>query len=179
MLAVFAPFSRYHGAVSPRWNTPMEVNMQRPTSASAIHHIARRTLLLFTLLCANLQSGCVVREIRDEMVVSNQSISDTNELLRGIREDIDKTNAILDSLGQRLDRNMQQLEKLNTIDVSLTAIDAHLASLRKTLENIDSTIPLLSFADSSEDEATTQPTTQPATQPSTQPATSPAPSSSP
>jgi hypothetical protein len=132
----------------------------RPALAHVwITRVSVTALILLTL------PGCIVRDIRDEMVTSNQSIADTNRLLQGIREDVDRTNEILSSLEGRLDRQFEQLQRLESVDGSLTAIDAHLASLRKTLENIDSTIPLLSFADSSEDEATTQPETPPATSP--------------
>jgi hypothetical protein len=152
--------------------------MQRWTSSQSAstgtQRVAASAFLLAAIIASATMSGCIVREIRDEMVTSNQSISDSNLLLQGIREDINQTNVHLASLQERLDRQFEQLQKLQSIDGSLTAIDAHLASLRKTLENIDSTIPLLSFADDAEDEATTQPATQPASQPESQPANLPA-----
>jgi prefoldin subunit 5 len=126
---------------------------------------ATSTLLV---IASTILSGCVVGEIRDEMVTSNASISDTNLLLEGIRSDIDQTNQQLVALAERMDRNENYLKRLETIDTSLKALDAHLASLRATLENIDSTIPFLSFADRDDEEATTQPATQPETQPASQ-----------
>jgi len=43
---------------------------------------------------------------------------------------------------------------LDSIAVTLTALDKHLASLRRTLSNIDSTIPFLKLADDEEVEDT-------------------------
>jgi prefoldin subunit 5 len=126
---------------------------------------ATSTLLV---IASTILSGCVVGEIRDEMVTSNASISDTNLLLEGIRSDIDQTNQQLVALAERMDRNENYLKRLETIDTSLKALDAHLASLRATLENIDSTIPFLNFADREDEQATTQPATQPETQPASQ-----------
>jgi hypothetical protein len=143
-------------------------------AAKAAHRTALCAAATLLVIVSIVLSGCVVGEIRDEMVTSNESISDTNLLLDGIRSDIDQTNQRLNSLGERMDRNEAYLMRLESIDTSLKALDAHLASLRATLENIDSTIPFLSFADPADDEATTQPATRPDTQPTSQPDTQPA-----
>jgi hypothetical protein len=160
----------------------------------------RLTALAVVALNVLPMHGCVVWEIRDEMIKANatlatadQSLRQTIELLEGVRADLralETTNRQLVLVGERLTSADERLQLLTPIDASLKALDAHLASLRTTLENIDSTIPFLSFAD--EEGAASQPetqpdgsTTQPATtrprvrprprppQPETQPATQP------
>ena len=94
---------------------------------------------------ALLQSGCVVSEIHEEIIGVNANLDETQAMLNGIREDLDRTH-------DRLDRVKAQLDTLESIDGSLKDLDQHLASLRSTLKNIDSTIPFLSLTSDDDDE---------------------------
>lgn len=130
----------------------------------------RATLLLslmFTL------PGCVVWEIRDEMrgvnarldqvettLTSvnaglesvNSELTDIEVQLGDVRGTIDHTNDYLDSVYGGLDDTntslgdmQERLLLLRSVQTSLTNIDAHLASLRKTINRIDGAIPFLSL----------------------------------
>ncbi len=111
------------------------------------------------LACVPL-GGCAfeyVRDIRDNLVVTNERLDRTEQLL----QEVGRVNPKLDALQIQLDETKARLElvksidaslvsmdaTLKSVDKSLASLDAHLASLRKTLENIDSTIPFLKFAD--------------------------------
>lgn len=84
---------------------------------------------------------------------TNQSIANTNKNLDDTIARLEKANQLIDSVGQglgRLDTTNQsldtlerQLALLESIRVSLSRLDTHLASLRKTIGRIDSAIPFL------------------------------------
>ncbi len=114
-----------------------------------------RTLHIAGPLCAALITlpGCIVGEIRDNLVLANESLARVEVQLQEVNE----TNAHLVEL-------QVTLEKLATIDTSLTNVDNeldgiaeslkrlddHMVSLRRTLQSIDSTIPFLQIADDEE-----------------------------
>lgn len=117
--------------------------------------------------------GCVVWEIRDEMRgvnarldqveatlatvnaglgTVNNELTDIEVQLGDVRATIDNTNEYLDSVyGGLGDTNIslgdmqERLLLLRSVQASLTNIDAHLASLRKTINRIDGAIPFLSL----------------------------------
>lgn len=97
---------------------------------------------------------------------TNQNLDTTNATLAAVQTQLDnvkRTNDLLldlqfglgtQSVGEAeaVEKRKSVLETLNTIDTSLGKLDEHLASLRRTLENIDSTIPFIGFADPADDE---------------------------
>lgn len=130
-----------------------------------------RATIVLTFLA--LLPGCVVWEIRDEMrgvntrldkVEStlqtvdaglntvNSELTDIEVQLGDVRATIDNTNEYLDSVYGGLDDTnsslgdmQERLLLLRSVQTSLTNIDAHLASLRKTINRIDGAIPFLSL----------------------------------
>ncbi len=121
-------------------------------------------LALVTLLLA--LPGCVVWEIRDEMrgvnsrldVVDaslnevNDELTDIEVQMGDVRASIDRTNTYLDTVYGGIDATntslidmQERLILLRSVQSSLVNIDAHLASLRKTINRIDGAIPFLSL----------------------------------
>ncbi len=100
-------------------------------------------LLLVTLLTL---PGCIVWDIRDEMKNANAQLGDvriglaklddTNERLDKTIADLQRTNALVEGV-------QKQLAVLNTINISCSRLDVHLAALRRTLGKLDSAIPFL------------------------------------
>ena len=97
---------------------------------------------------------------------TNAHLDTTNATLAAVQTQLDnvkRTNDLLldlqfglgtQSVGdtETAEKRKSVLETLDTIDTSLGKLDQHLASLRRTLENIDSTIPFIGFADPAQDE---------------------------
>ncbi len=129
-----------------------------------MNRTATAFLALLTALLA--LPGCVVWEIRDEMrgvnsrldVVDtslnevNDELTDIEVQMGDVRASIDRTNTYLETVYGGLDdtntslADMQErLVLLRSVQTSLTQIDAHLASLRKTINRIDGAIPFLSL----------------------------------
>lgn len=134
-----------------------------------------RTAFVRLSLLASLAllPGCVVWEIRDEMrsvntrldsvdasladVTSeltsvNDELTDIEVQLGDVRSTIDGTNESLDDVQGGLGRTNnalssveEQLRLLRAIEASLSRLDTHLASLRKTINRIDGAIPFLSL----------------------------------
>lgn len=120
-----------------------------------------RACLCLPLIAIGLPlGGCVfrdVKDIRDNLVMTNERLDRTETLL----QDVGQVNPKLDDLQTLLDEMQVRLEimksidsslgsmdtTLKSVDKSLMALDQHLASLRRTLENIDSTIPFLKLSD--------------------------------
>jgi septal ring factor EnvC (AmiA/AmiB activator) len=125
-----------------------------------------RSRLLYAAMCVAMLAtlpGCIVRDIHKELVEANarvaaveqelQRIKRTNTLLDALQQE--RLN-ILDSMQTTLVALQERLETMDSIDESLKKLDRHLASLRKTIDNIDSTIPFLKIGDDKsveEDEA--------------------------
>ncbi len=125
---------------------------------------------LFTL------PGCIVWDIRDEMKNVNGQLTevragltkldDTNHRLDQTIANLERTNALVESVEK-------QLAVLNTINTSLSRLDQHLAALRRTLGKLDSVIPFLDLGTepvADEPPVATAPPTTPAT-PNTNPPT--------
>lgn len=103
---------------------------------------ARRTAAAALLLCALLMPGCIVDEIRTNIVrVNDQMDTISNQLdeLLGKLGSLDRLQGIDDSLAS-VERDLGEVEQ------SLAATNEHLLSLRNTINNIDSTIPFLKLS---------------------------------
>ncbi len=88
--------------------------------------------------------GCIANEIRDNLMQVNESLTRTNATL----------DLVISELGLRLkrlegmDASLVSIDgELDQIQVSLVRLDDHMVSLRRTLQNIDKTIPFLKLAD--------------------------------
>jgi prefoldin subunit 5 len=125
------------------------------------------------LFCIFLLPGCIVNDIYDQLESANGKLERVEVALA----EIERTNSELAQLQVRL----VTLEKIQSIDTSLasiegqlgpisedlTKLDGHLASLRKTISNIDSTIPFLKLSGDDEegDEAGDEDAETPPTEP--------------
>lgn len=109
---------------------------------------------------------------------ANTALSEANSRLDGVEKGLvrlDRTNSLIDGVGKgltridttntALDGLEKQLALLASIEQSLGRLDAHLASVRKTIGSIDSMIPFLDLGGGEEVVAA--------------PATTPAPTSTP
>lgn len=142
-------------------------------------HFATSCVLLAMVLPT---TGCVFSDIRDQLVEINATTARTSATLANTSESLAKANDTLVHLQEQMEqvyRTNQLLldlqvglgtdgmtaspdgtaparksimDTLGSIDASLGKLDLHLASLRRTLENIDSTIPFIGFADPAKDE---------------------------
>ncbi len=102
---------------------------------------------------ATLLPGCIVGEIRDNLVLANESLARVEVQLHEVSETNDHLVELQDSLKQlaTIDLSLQNVDgELDGIAESLKRLDDHLVSLRKTLRSIDSTIPFLSISDDEE-----------------------------
>lgn len=119
-------------------------------------HAPRSLLVLFALACLALPA-CIVEDIRDGIVVSNSEIARVDASIEASNREVARANELLESLDQQLaalrETNetlvalREDLAVLATIATSLNKLDKHLASLRGTIDNIDSTIPFLKFSE--------------------------------
>lgn len=124
-----------------------------------------RLVLASALLLPSL-GGCVVWEIRDGIRESNNQLVQVKSTLDTVNGSLDKVNTRLDSVSSRLDKVDEGLGRLDATNLSLTDVqdrlallrsiedslshvDAHLASLRKTIGAIDSAIPFLDLGSDS------------------------------
>lgn len=149
----------------------------------------RTATLLLSALALSLLPGCLIQDIHDQIVVSNEKLLAIDEGFAKVEranqllEDLDAQLATLDSI----DGNLTTINsRLDTLEGDLKAVSEHLASLRKTINNIDSTIPFLKLSGDDEEaqdalesgetpEDGTDPATAPTTEEDTQPpATQPA-----
>jgi prefoldin subunit 5 len=137
---------------------------------------ARRLAFVTALLTAGLAlTGCVFDDIHSEMQSANANLEPLDErIARGndvlVRleaelQQVSRANDLLETGNERLESLEQRLavmesvqQSLVSIDTTLKHLDAHLASLRKTIDNIDSTIPFLKFSDDTDTESTAEPT---------------------
>jgi len=81
-------------------------------------------LAIAVLAVLTLLPGCIFRDIR----TTREEIAAARTELTAIRSDLAEVR--------------RQLDSLASIEKSLTHIDAHLSSLRGTMENIDEAVPL-------------------------------------
>jgi hypothetical protein len=118
---------------------------------------------IFVVVCALVSpwlGGCVVWEIRDGIRESNTQLVQVKSTLDNVNTSLDNVNSRLDNVNARLDKvdvglgrlddtNLsltdmkERLILLRSVEESLRNVDAHLASLRKTIGAIDSAIPFL------------------------------------
>lgn len=110
-------------------------------------NIKEMTVRFSALLGALLMMpGCIAWQIRDEL-------RRTNDTLEHIQHQLDEVDSKMDYV----DTTNQILTDMQ--ETSLKHLDEHLASLRKTISNIDSTIPFLKISDDPpEDEPGTEKT---------------------
>jgi prefoldin subunit 5 len=109
--------------------------------------------LLIVTCCAPL-GGCIVTDIHEEIVATNQRLESLEarlELIQEANELLDAGNEGLDEVQEKLETMKSIDESLQSVDASLKRLDEHLAALRATIENIDSTIPFLSISGKPED----------------------------
>ncbi len=97
-------------------------------------------------VCSLAAGGCVFDNIHEELTIVNGRLATVEQQL----DEVKATNAGLLETNEQLVQLQDKLKTLDSIDASLKGLDGHLASLRKTLDNIDSTIPFLSFSSDSE-----------------------------
>lgn len=93
--------------------------------------------------------GCVVWDINDGIVASNDNLGQIESGLMEIGDELGETNTNLQSVEARLASMDEQLKALQT---QLDSTNKHLESLRKTINNIDSTIPFLKLSGDDKEE---------------------------
>jgi hypothetical protein len=97
--------------------------------------------------------GCIIGEIQDQVVTANHGLEEVNDEMNRITEllvVVQKQLEQVERTNELLIETQAQLQTMNSIDASLKNLDVHLASLRQTLENIDSTIPFLKLTSDEE-----------------------------
>lgn len=118
-----------------------------------------KTTTLFILLVLFMMPGCIVQDIHDQIALSNEKLQQIDESF----EKVERANTALAKLDIQMER-LQTLdsidgnlvlmnERIDTLQKDLNAVSEHLASLRKTINNIDNTIPFLKISGDEEDEA--------------------------
>ena len=110
--------------------------------------IRRRWLSIPLLGAAATLPGCVVWEIRDELVSVNTRLAAVDERLGSIDEQLEAIEPQLEPLP-----NLERLQTLGSITTSLEQIDAHLAALRRTISSLDRAVPFLKFSSEEDSEA--------------------------
>ncbi|MBL8747264.1 MAG: hypothetical protein JNK58_13025 [Phycisphaerae bacterium] len=116
--------------------------------------IRRAVMRLFCpLVLGATMGGCVFREIRDEIRTSNAQLRGVEGELTSTNAAIGRTNEVLkdvetglgrlDATNVSLSDMQERLSLLRSIEESLRRMDVHLASLRKTISQIDSMIPFV------------------------------------
>lgn len=108
-----------------------------------------RHVFLFSISVLVLMPGCVVWDIKDGISASNENLVRIEGELTSIDEGLGLTNENLETVESRLASMDEQLKSLQT---QLDATNTHLESLRKTINNIDNTIPFLKFSGDDEEE---------------------------
>lgn len=112
-----------------------------------------RFVLPFFLFVWLALPGCIVQDIHDQIESSNERLAMINRTI----EQIERTNTLLTTIEKSLssidtrlesiDKNLGSVDtRLSTLQVILDAVTEHLASLRRTINNIDSTIPFLKLS---------------------------------
>ena len=113
------------------------------------------TLLLASIPMATLP-GCIVWDINDGILASNDNLGRIEDELSAIDEHLSVVNENMStidnqmtSMGSTLTSMDLQLKNLQT---QLAATNKNLESLRKTINNIDNTIPFLKLSGDDEEE---------------------------
>lgn len=97
--------------------------------------------------CLPVLGGCVVWDIKDSLVSIDEQLTTIDAQLDGINGRLDTLETNLEPLPE-----LHKLEELAAINASIEPIEKHLASLRKTIANIDSTVPFLNISEDTGDE---------------------------
>ncbi|MFN0011450.1 MAG: hypothetical protein ACKVS8_07380 [Phycisphaerales bacterium] len=138
-----------------------------------------RVRILALLAPLAVLPGCVLDDIHDELATTNQAIGRVEDRL-GVTDAniqaVQEKMIAVDGANQRLDDTIARLQMLQSIHTTLESIDAslrklddHLASVRKTINTIDSSIPFMKLSgDSDADKAELKEGGAPAT-PATEP----------
>lgn len=106
------------------------------------------SLLSVSVLPA-FMSGCVVWDINDGILSSNDNLGRIEDELQSIDEELTNTNQNLETVESRL---VSMDEQLKSLQSQLDSTNKHLESLRKTINNIDNTIPFLKLSGDDEEE---------------------------
>jgi len=109
----------------------------------------RVTAVFFVTAALAAMPGCIVQDTAHNLNMINEHMVDLSFQLDSINEELISLRK-LQQTNESLEALQTRLEILDSINATLSALDAHLASLRKTLKNIDETIPFLKIADDSE-----------------------------
>ncbi len=123
---------------------------------------ARSLWCVFACVSLLAAPGCVVWDIKDQIALSNENLTSIEKRLDSIDRNLEVVNGNLDSMGGTLGSMDTQLVSLQA---QLDATNEHLASLRKTINNIDQTIPFMSISGDSETEQERLEVGTPATEP--------------
>ncbi|MEZ6234583.1 MAG: hypothetical protein R3B68_10375 [Phycisphaerales bacterium] len=122
-----------------------------------------RAMAALAVVGLGVMPGCIVQDIHDRLEETSLEMADANRNLEAVSAQLATTQAMLDVrlaqidvTNERLRETLGRLERLESIEASLHALDLHLASLRRTLSNIDSAIPFLGIVDSATDEETAE-----------------------
>lgn len=119
----------------------------------------RRLLMIASLApLVGALPGCIIWDIHEDLKTTNEMVASVDSRL----DQVEVTNEHLSLMQERL-------EVLESIDASLKKLDVHLASLRTTINNIDSTIPFLSISGDSDDEEVADPAADPTADPTIDP----------
>jgi len=115
--------------------------------------------------------GCVFWDIRDEVRNTNSRLDAVDAQLAATNDGLDATNAKLEGVNTQLKKVDTSLERLDATNLSLanmedrltllrslvtslSSVDVHLASLRKTIGRIDGMIPFLDLGTEGDPEPT-------------------------
>lgn len=124
----------------------------------------RSRLAITTLLLTSAaMPGCVVWDINDGILASNDNLGRIEDELQAIDAQLVDVNSNISAVNTsiaQVDGQMQTMgttltsmdAQLQSLQSQLDATNKHLASLRKTINNIDNTIPFLKLSGDDEDE---------------------------
>jgi uncharacterized protein YoxC len=119
------------------------------------HRLARLPLAGVAIAaCCLPLGGCIFNDIHEEIVRTNERLDTLEQQLDLVREAntlLATGNDELDAVQTELGTVQQQLSTLESIDTSLKRLDEHLAALRATINNIDSSIPFLKISGDPDD----------------------------
>ncbi len=109
------------------------------------------------LLACALCNGCVFDDIHEEMQATHGTLRQTETVMSDSSASLDRLEGQLASMLEQNAALLRQLESqqqvLVSIDHSLARLDEHLASLRGTIDAIDSRIPFISFGSDKDGDA--------------------------
>ncbi len=110
----------------------------------------RRLAPIGLVLAASLSMpGCIIWDAYEQLELANQQLGEINSNLTEIDGNLQQIDAKLATI----DANLNTVDaSLAEIQPMLVQIDEHLASLRKTINNIDSTIPFLKLSGDDDEE---------------------------